>query len=117
MTVWRFGPLLADFRWVASYNEIAMSMPTTSSLDPARYISSDPDRLGGEPVFKGTRVPIRSLFNYLRKGMPLEKAGLSEFENRFDLLRRNPLKIAEGPKALHFVHADGRTETILPPGI
>jgi uncharacterized protein (DUF433 family) len=29
------------------------------------WISSDPDRLSGEPVFRGTRVPVRSLFEHL----------------------------------------------------
>ena len=29
-------------------------------------IQSDPDILGGVPVFKGTRVPVEVLFDYLR---------------------------------------------------
>ena len=29
-------------------------------------VSSDPDVLGGEPVFAGTRVPIQALFDYLQ---------------------------------------------------
>jgi len=29
-------------------------------------IISDPDILGGTPVFRGTRVPIRALFDYLQ---------------------------------------------------
>ncbi len=29
-------------------------------------IISDPDILGGTPVFRGTRVPIQALFDYLR---------------------------------------------------
>lgn len=29
-------------------------------------IISDPDILGGTPVFNGTRVPIRALFDYLQ---------------------------------------------------
>ena len=29
-------------------------------------IYSDPDTLGGEPVFRGTRVPVQALFDYLR---------------------------------------------------
>ena len=35
-------------------------------------ISVDPERLGGEPVFKDTRVPIRSLFDHLKAGDGLE---------------------------------------------
>jgi uncharacterized protein (DUF433 family) len=43
------------------------------------YILVDTDRLGGEPVFKGTRVPVRTLFVYLRKGIALEQF-LDHFE-------------------------------------
>lgn len=31
-------------------------------------ISSNPDILGGTPVFSGTRVPIKSLFEHLEGG-------------------------------------------------
>jgi uncharacterized protein (DUF433 family) len=34
----------------------------------AEYIEKDPARLGGEPVFRGTRVPVKSLFDHLRAG-------------------------------------------------
>jgi uncharacterized protein (DUF433 family) len=32
----------------------------------ANIIVSDPDILGGTPVFRGTRVPVRALFDYLQ---------------------------------------------------
>lgn len=32
----------------------------------------DPDILGGTPVFRGTRVPIQTLFDYLEGGEKLE---------------------------------------------
>lgn len=35
-------------------------------------ISCDPDILGGTPVFKGTRVPVETLFDYLSEGDPLQ---------------------------------------------
>lgn len=35
-------------------------------------IYRDPDILGGTPVFRGTRVPIRILFEHLEAGDPLE---------------------------------------------
>jgi len=35
-------------------------------------ITSDPKILDGTPVFKGTRVPIRTLFEYLSDGLSLE---------------------------------------------
>lgn len=31
-------------------------------------IESDPEKLGGTPVFSGTRVPIKNLFDYLEGG-------------------------------------------------
>lgn len=34
---------------------------------------SDPDILGGVPVFTGTRVPVESLFHYLAKGKSIEE--------------------------------------------
>ena len=31
-------------------------------------VHSDPDIMGGEPVFVGTRVPVKTLFEYLEEG-------------------------------------------------
>ena len=39
---------------------------------PQDVVHSDPDRLGGTPVFVGTRVPVQSLFDYLEAGDSLE---------------------------------------------
>lgn len=36
-------------------------------------ITVDPDILGGTPVFKGTRVPVRSLFDYLESNYTLDE--------------------------------------------
>ena len=33
----------------------------------------DPEILSGTPVFKGTRVPVRNLLDYLEAGDPLDK--------------------------------------------
>lgn len=35
-------------------------------------ITRDPKILNGTPVFKGTRVPVRTLFEYLSDGLSLE---------------------------------------------
>ncbi len=35
-------------------------------------ITTDPGILGGTPVFKGTRVPVRTLFEYLADGLSLD---------------------------------------------
>lgn len=36
-------------------------------------ISIDPNVLGGTPVFKGTRVPVKTLFDYLEDDYTLEE--------------------------------------------
>ena len=36
-------------------------------------VHSDPDILGGTPVFQGTRVPFRNLIDYLERGYSLEE--------------------------------------------
>jgi uncharacterized protein (DUF433 family) len=47
---------------------ILFNKPVTASS----LIVSDPEILGGTPVFKGTRVPVRTLFEYLADGLSLE---------------------------------------------
>ncbi len=36
-------------------------------------IVSDPEILGGEPVFLGTRVPVATLFEHLESDYPLDE--------------------------------------------
>ena len=45
---------------------------------PDPLITSSPDRLGGTPVFAGTRVPVQSLFEHLEGGDSLD-AFLDDF--------------------------------------
>lgn len=52
-------------------------LPSTSRWHP--FVSVDPDRMGGEPVFRGTRVPVRILFEFLSNGQ-----GLNEFLDEFE---------------------------------
>lgn len=40
---------------------------------PDRVIHSDPEILGGTPVFVGTRVPAQALIDYLEGGHPLDE--------------------------------------------
>jgi uncharacterized protein (DUF433 family) len=42
-------------------------------MDTGDLITIDPDILGGVPVFKGTRVPIKTLFEYLENDYSLEE--------------------------------------------
>jgi len=43
-------------------------MPPVSNV-----IVRDPEILGGAPVFRGTRVPLQALFDYLEGGDTLEE--------------------------------------------
>ena len=38
-----------------------------------QIITVDEDVLGGQPVFRGTRVPVESLFDHLEAGVPLDE--------------------------------------------
>jgi uncharacterized protein (DUF433 family) len=42
-------------------------------MNPQDLITTDPDILGGTPVFKGTRVPVRTLFEYLESNYTLDE--------------------------------------------
>jgi uncharacterized protein (DUF433 family) len=42
-------------------------------MDRRNIVHSDPEILGGEPVFFGTRVPVRTLLVYLESGETLEE--------------------------------------------
>jgi uncharacterized protein (DUF433 family) len=39
----------------------------------ASVVHSDPEILGGTPVFIGTRVPLRNLIDHLEKGYSLDE--------------------------------------------
>jgi uncharacterized protein (DUF433 family) len=46
-------------------------------------VHSDPDVMGGTPVFVGTRVPVQALIDYIEGGHSLE-----EFLNDFPTVSR-----------------------------
>ena len=48
-----------------------------------RVIDSNPEILGGAPVFRGTRVPIKSLFDHLEAGDSID-----DFLEGFPSVRR-----------------------------
>jgi uncharacterized protein (DUF433 family) len=54
------------------------AMTETSSI-----VHSDPDIMGGTAVFVGTRVPVRTLFDYVAAGDSLD-----EFLDHFPTVRR-----------------------------
>ncbi|MFN0121069.1 MAG: DUF433 domain-containing protein [Blastocatellia bacterium] len=90
-----------------------MTMPATDTADlelvspsdpRAAFLSINPQRLGGMPVFRGTRVPVSYLFEYLAKGKTLESF-LDDFdgvprEEAVAALRMGFEKMMEGLPAL-----------------
>ena len=56
----------------------------------SRIIHSDPDILGGTPVFVGTRVPLQTFFDYLEG-----ENGLAEFISDFPYLETQTMKVLE----------------------
>ncbi len=51
--------------------------------EPVPGVHSDPDTLGGTPVFVGTRVPVRALLDYLE-----HDRSLAEFLDDFPTVER-----------------------------
>lgn len=46
----------------------------SGKIDPvSKVITISPDIQSGEPVFSGTRVPIKNLFDYLKGGDNIEE--------------------------------------------
>jgi uncharacterized protein (DUF433 family) len=57
-------------------------------------IERDPDKLGGTPVFYGTRVPVQNLFDCLESGESVD-----EFLDQFPTVtRRQALDVLEASK-------------------
>ncbi len=56
-----------------------------------RIINIDPEILGGTPVFYGTRVPIKNLFDYLESGESIDFF-LDEFDG---VQREQVVKVLE----------------------
>jgi uncharacterized protein (DUF433 family) len=62
-----------------------LSREKMEAMTPMRVVvHTDPDILGGTPVFVGTRVPAKSLFDYLEAGDTLD-----EFLRQFPSVRRD----------------------------
>lgn len=63
-------------------------------------IHSDPEIMGGTPVFVGTRVPVQTLLDYLEAGHPFD-----EFLEDFPSVTRTQV-IAVLEQAKHLLVAD-----------
>ena len=44
-----------------------------SGMHPKEIVHSDPEILGGTPVFVGTRVPVQALLDFLEGGDTIEE--------------------------------------------
>ena len=70
-------------------------MSTTHSADLRAVVSVAPDIMSGTPVFRGTRVPVKSLLDYLAAGDSLD-----EFLEQFPTVKREQavalIEVAEG---------------------
>jgi len=53
-------------------------------MRPDKVVHSDPEILGGTPVFVGTRVPVRTLIDHLEAGDTIE-----DFLHSFPSVTRN----------------------------
>jgi len=56
-----------------------------------KIINIDPEILGGTPVFSGTRVPIKNLFDYLETGETIDEF-LDDFQG---VQREQVIKLLE----------------------
>ncbi len=69
--------------------------------DVAQAITKDPETMHGLPVFRGTRVPVQTLFDYLEGGDTLEN-----FLEGFPTVSRTlALEALEEAKQLLLAHA------------
>ena len=65
-------------------------------MERESVVVSDPEILGGTPCFRGTRVPVDSLIDYLEAGDTLD-----EFLNNFPSVSRDAaIVVLEEAKAL-----------------
>ncbi|MGO9609604.1 MAG: DUF433 domain-containing protein, partial [Verrucomicrobiia bacterium] len=51
---------------------VAMSTAAQIKTAASGLVVSNPDILGGTPVFRGTRLPVQTLFDYLSDGLTLD---------------------------------------------
>jgi len=64
-------------------------------------IHSDPEIMGGTPVFVGTRVPVQTLMDYLEEG-----SSLNEFLDHFPSVKREQaIAVLELAKDMLVAHA------------
>jgi uncharacterized protein (DUF433 family) len=70
-------------------------MALNNLLEIQGIIHCDPEIMSGVPVFKGTRVPLKTLFDYLEVD-----GGLAEFMDDFPYLKTQTMKVLESAAKL-----------------
>jgi uncharacterized protein (DUF433 family) len=90
----RFVRLVETSR-AREYSLLECDCPFGDQMDRSLIVHSDPEILGGTPVFVGTRVPVQTLLVYLEKGETLE-----EFLDNFPTVSRE--------QAIAFLEEAGR---------
>lgn len=81
----------------------ALHQRVTNMTQLGDIVHSDPEILGGTPVFAGTRVPVQSLFDYLEGGETVD-----EFLRQFPSVKRDQA-IAALDLARHTLLAGARS--------
>ncbi|PZV13149.1 MAG: hypothetical protein DCF20_15820 [Pseudanabaena sp.] len=70
-------------------------MTLNNLLEMKGIIHSDPDIMSGVPVFRGTRVPLQTFFDYLEGD-----GGLAEFIDDFPYLKSQVMRVLESAAKL-----------------
>ena len=83
------------------WNFASQRVAAAAGIRMEKVVTRDPEILGGEPVFAGTRVPIKSLFDHLEAG-----DSIADFLEGFpSVAREQVLALLEESKA----HANGKS--------
>ncbi|MFN5857655.1 MAG: DUF433 domain-containing protein [Pseudanabaenaceae cyanobacterium] len=70
-------------------------MMLNNLLEMKGIVHRDPDIMSGIPVFKGTRVPLQTFFDYLEGD-----GGLDEFIDDFPYLKSQVMRVLESAAKL-----------------
>ena len=80
---------------------LAFALCYVAAMKANLPIEIDPEIMSGAPVFRGTRVPVQSLFEYLEDNLSLD-----EFLDCFPTVQReDAIAVLEHSKSELLVHA------------
>ena len=69
------------------------------------YVWVDPERMGGEPCFRDSRVPITALFDYLEAGETIDEFSKTSRRSRATRSRACSDSVSAAPPGLRCVWA------------